>query len=162
MKLSSELENAINVQMKNEFFSAALYRNMAAWAATRGYSGMAHWFRCQAAEETEHGDKFLTFLLDCNNFAYQLGVESPATEWNSCLAVFQYTLAHEKFVSTSIHSIMFMAREERHLQAEPILLEFIAEQVEEEEQAQTIVDRLGLAGDNAAAILQIDKELGER
>ena len=39
---------------------------------------------------------------------------------------------------------------------------FITEQVEEEKMVGTIVEQLRMAGDNKAALLMLDRDLGER
>ena len=39
---------------------------------------------------------------------------------------------------------------------------FVEEQVEEEKAATEVVERLKLAGEDGAALLLVDKELGER
>ena len=39
---------------------------------------------------------------------------------------------------------------------------FVQEQVEEEKSASEIVERLRMAGEDGAALLMLDKELGER
>lgn len=43
-----------------------------------------------------------------------------------------------------------------------MLLNFLREQVDEEAQAQTIVDRLKIAQNNPAAIFILDQELGQQ
>lgn len=43
-----------------------------------------------------------------------------------------------------------------------IIQDFLREQIDEEAQALTIVERLKLAGNNPSAILLLDQELGQR
>lgn len=162
MKLSPEIVASINQQMKAEYFSAALYRSLSAWMSAHGYTGACHWFKCQAAEETDHGNQLMDFLLATNSTPVFHPIEGPRTDWDNCLEAFEYALEHEKFVSNSILELLDKARIEKSHQCEPILLKFIAEQVEEEEQAQAIVDRLTLAQGDIAATLLIDQELGKR
>ena len=52
-------------------------------------------------------------------------------------------------------------KENDHLTFE-FLQWFVKEQVEEEDQTQTISDRFKLASDNPSAVLLLDQELGKR
>jgi ferritin len=47
-------------------------------------------------------------------------------------------------------------------QASVIIQDFLREQIDEEAQSLTIVNRLQLAGDNPSALLLLDQELGQR
>lgn len=47
-------------------------------------------------------------------------------------------------------------------QSSVIIQDFLREQIDEEAQSLTIVNRLKLAGDNPSALLLLDQELGQR
>ena len=160
MKLSFPVEEAINVQMKNEFFSAQLYRNMQIWSAARGYVGMEKFFAKRVAEETAHGDKWMKLLLENDNNAYMAEIEAPKREWDSAFEMFQYASSHEKFVTAEIHKIYGMVFEDKNHQALKTLQWFANEQVEEENMFETLLLRLGYASDSAAAVLEMDREIG--
>ena len=55
-----------------------------------------------------------------------------------------------------------MAVSEKDYAAQVFLQLFIAEQVEEEKMAHDAVDTLKMVGDSAAALLMIDREMGNR
>jgi ferritin len=162
MKMPIELEDAFNVHMKNEYFSAHLYRNAAAHASDHSFDGIEYWMVKQAQEETKHGDMFYTHITDMNNRAVMLPIDAPKRDWNSPLELFTYALEHEKFVTQSIKELHHLAKSLNCCQCEPFLLRFLDEQIEEEDQVQTIVDRLTFANGDPAAILIIDQELGAR
>lgn len=76
--------------------------------------------------------------------------------------IFRQALEHERKVTAAIHEIYRMALEEEDYATRSLMEWFVNEQVEEEDTIGRIVDRLELAGDNRAAILILDAELGQR
>jgi ferritin len=82
--------------------------------------------------------------------------------FESTLKVFEMALAHEKKISAHINQLYKLAKDENDYAFESFLKWFLDEQVEEEATAGEIIDRLKMAGDNSAAILMLDKELGAR
>jgi len=55
-----------------------------------------------------------------------------------------------------------MTLKENNYLAQVLLQWFISDQVEEEKNAQLIVDQLRLAGDSSSALLLLDRDLGAR
>ena len=87
--LGKAVEDAMNEQIKNEFFSAYQYLSMAAYCESENLPGFAQWMRTQAQEETEHAMKFYNFILDRNGRVVLQGIESPLVEFGSPLEVFE-------------------------------------------------------------------------
>jgi ferritin len=72
-------------------------------------------------------------------------------------------LAHEKTVTASIYALYDLAKKENDPKTELMLHWFINEQVEEEKNAQDILDQLEMAGDKSFGIMFLDKHvLGAR
>lgn len=78
------------------------------------------------------------------------------------LETFQKVLEHEQFVTNSYRQAYDYVNQVNDQQTLVIIQEFLKEQVDEEAQSQTIVDRLKLAENNPAALLILDQELGQR
>jgi len=78
-------------------------------------------------------------------------IEEPPAKWDSPLAVFQATLEHEQKVTGLINDLVFLAREERDNATEIFLQWFVNEQVEEEDNASTILGQLKLIKDSPQA-----------
>ena len=51
-------------QVNKELYSSYLYLAIANYYAEEGLNGFASWFKKQAAEESEHADKFMEYLHD--------------------------------------------------------------------------------------------------
>lgn len=160
--VSKSLETAINKQINAEFWSAYLYLSMSVHFANEGLSGFANWFKIQFQEEQDHALKFANYLIAKGNKVELLPIEKVETSWNSLLAAYEDTLAHEKVVTGLIHNLVKLAREENDYATENMLQWFVNEQVEEEETAQSLIDSLKLIGTNGFGIYTMDKELSAR
>jgi ferritin len=71
-------------------------------------------------------------------------------------------LAHELTVTASINNIYRIAEEVNDNAAKFMLHWFVTEQVEEEKNANSVLDKLALVDYNPAGILFLDKELSLR
>ena len=160
--MDKELLEALNTQMNREFHAAYLYLAMAAYFERENLKGFAKWMRAQAEEEVEHAMKFFDFINDRNEKVVLKPIEEPKQAWSSPLEAFQDAYNHECKVSKYIHQIYELAQEKKDYPTQVFLHWFIEEQVEEEEQTLRMVELLEKAGDNFAAILELDRQLGAR
>ena len=61
--MSKTMQDALNEQMKHEFYSHYLYLSMSAFCEGANLPGLARWMRAQAQEEAKHAMKVLRELL---------------------------------------------------------------------------------------------------
>ncbi len=160
--LSKKLEDAINKQINAELWSAYLYLSMYTHFANEGLPGFANWFEIQFKEEQDHAMRFMNYMVAKGNKVELKPIEKVDTSWDSVLAAFEDTLAHEKVVTALINDIVAIAREERDYATDNMLQWFVKEQVEEEDSVQTIKDALRLINGQGYGIYMLDKELGQR
>jgi ferritin len=160
--MSKELERAFNDQITLEFSSEYVYLQMAAYFAAKDLPGFSQWMRLQAAEERTHALKFFDFLLERGDVVELGALAAPKGDFGSVLEVFEASLAHERRVTASIHDLYARCSAAGEYQALPLLHWFIDEQVEEESTVSQIVEQIRMAGDNGAAMLFLDRELGGR
>jgi len=156
--MHTDLEQALNDQINAEWYSAFLYLSMAAHFERAGLPGMAGWMRSQALEEQLHATKFFDFVLARGSKVSLQAIQAPPLEFGSPLEVFQASFAHEKKVTAMIEGLF----EHADRATEAFLQWFVTEQVEEEQTASGIVDALTLVGSDGAALLAMDRELGQR
>lgn len=165
MKISDKMAQAINSQIGKEFASERLYLSMSAHFESLNLPGFASWMRKQADEERTHALKLFDYLSRRGGRA-ELGVlAAPPSKWASPLAVFEQALAHEQAVTASIGSLVDTASALKDHATVEFLDWFVAEQVEEEEQATLIVERLraiGGAKAEGAGLLFLDNQMGQR
>ena len=160
--INRKIEDAINAQINAEFWSAYLYLSMAMQFEADGYAGIANWYRIQFKEEQAHAEIFINYLVSRGGRVMLKAIDEVPTTWASPLAAFEATLAHEDKVTSLINSIYALAEAENDYATRGKLDWFISEQVEEEETAKNMIDRLKLIGDNGMALYMFDKELAQR
>ena len=107
--ISKAMQEAINEQIKHEFYSSYLYLAMSAYFETINLPGFAHWMLAQSAEEREHAMKFYDYLNDRGGVVELRAIEQPPGEFQSPLDVFQQALDHERKVTGLIHKLYAQA-----------------------------------------------------
>lgn len=160
--ISPKMQDALNAQINAEFWSAYLYLAMAMHFENEGRTGIANWFKIQFKEEQAHAEIFMNYLNSRGGRVVLAPIaEVPAT-WESPLAAFEDTLQHEEKVTSLINNIYALAIDEHDYATRGKLDWFISEQVEEEETARNLIDRLKLIGDNGMGLYAFDQELATR
>jgi ferritin len=160
--LSKKMTKALNRQINREIYSGYLYLAMASYAKDSGLSGVANWFSVQLQEELSHAQKFYNYIQQRNGKVTLESIEEPGQRFSSVTDLFEKTLDHEKKVTAMINDLVSLALEEKDRATEIMLQWFVTEQVEEEANANDILQRLKTFGENGNALLMIDQELGQR
>ena len=160
--LDSKMEIALNKQVNAELWSSYLYLSMSYDMDSKGYEGIASWFASQAKEEFEHATRFMKFIGEMDGKITLMPIEKVDQTWDSVENAFEDTLKHEKVVTGKIHKLMDMAIELKDYATQNMLKWFVDEQVEEEDTARKILEKLKRIGNNPVALYAIDKELGGR
>jgi ferritin len=162
MVLSKKMEEALNKQINAELYSAYLYLAMAAYFESANLSGFAHWMELQAEEEKQHAMKLYHYIIERGSRVVLDAIQKPQSDWKSPLDVFEAVYAHEQHVTSLIYNLADIARQEKDYATEVMLHWFIKEQVEEESNASSILERIKMVKDSVNGILQYDKILGKR
>jgi len=160
--LKKNIEKAFNDQLNAETYSAYLYWSMSAWCEKNNLPGFANWLRVQAKEEMAHAAKFYTYIVECVGTVKLAAIGAPETDWKDIAAVFAQTLKHEQYVTQRIHTLVDLAAKEKDHAATQFLQWFVAEQVEEESNAEQILAKLEMIGKQGAALYMLDKEMAAR
>jgi len=160
--LNKEMERALNAQVNAEMYSAYLYLSMSAYFQSKSLGGFASWMRVQAQEEMVHAMKLYDFINERGGRVILEPIEAPPTEWDSPLATFEAVYEHEQKVTGLINELVELALE-KHDHATNIFLQwFVSEQVEEEDSANDVVEKIKLMGDARGGLFMLDRELGQR
>lgn len=160
--LSKRMEEALNKQINAELYSAYLYLSMAAYFDSISLDGFSHWMKLQAKEETEHAYKIYGYVYERGGAVILEAINKPPTKWDSPLAVFEDAYKHEQKVSEMINNLVAMAREEKDYATENFLQWFVEEQVEEEANADEVVQKLKMVKDSRNGLFMMDGKLGQR
>lgn len=153
---------AINEQINSEFMSSYTYLAMAAYCERQKFLGAAKWLQMQAEEERMHAMKLFTFVLARDGQVELDTIDKPKVSYESLPAVFELALKHEQKVTGQINKLYELCFSEKAFAEMTELQWFLTEQVEEEKVAREVVAKFRLVKNDAAAILDMDRELASR
>lgn len=160
--IKKSMEKAINKQINAELWSAYLYLSMASYFDSKSLSGFSNWMQAQAQEEINHAMRFYNHVVERGGQVKLSAIDEVPTKWNSPLHVFEETYKHEQKVTSLIENLVDLAEKEKDRASMNMLQWFIDEQVEEEDSADEIVQKLKLIGDSGNGLFMLDRELGQR
>ncbi len=156
------MRDAINEQIKAEFDSAYIYLAMSAYFEDSGLSGMAHWMRKQYKEEIEHAEKFIDYLYQRGERVIIPEIAKPKESYNDALDAFKTSYAHEQYVTSRIYKLVDLAVSEKDYATQSMLKWFVDEQMEEEDNTSSIVNKIEFLGGDKHSIYLVDRELSAR
>lgn len=157
--LNKDLQDAINTQIRNEYYSSYLYLSMSAYCESKNFPGFSSWLRRQSNEELAHAMRLFDYMLDRDGRVVLDTIDQPPSEFGTLLEMFEDVLEHEKEVTAMINKLYELSLANNDHASAVELQWFIQEQVEEEKSASDLVEHLKMAGDNSAALLMLDREL---
>ena len=157
--LKEKMHKALNGQIKLEAESSQVYLGMASWAETKGLNGIADFLYDHADEERMHMLKLIRYVNERGGHAIVPALDGPENEYNSVIEVFETFLEHEVEVSAKIDALVGLAFSEQDYSTHNFLQWYVAEQIEEESLARTILDKLALIGDDKGGFYMFDRDL---
>ena len=160
--MNPRVHEAINRQINSELSASYSYLAMSAYCECQKFTGAARWLRLQSQEEHMHAMKLFDFVLARDRAVELLAIERPKSDYGSVAEVFERALQQEQEVSRQIDALYETAFTEKAFSTVAELQWFLTEQVEEEKTAREIVAKFKMIGDDAASLLDLDRELGAR
>ena len=160
--LNNKIQDALNAQINAELWSAYLYLSMSMHFQAEGRNGIANWFAIQFKEEQAHAQIFMNYINQRGGRVVLAPIAEVQTEWSSVLEMFRNTLEHERKVTSLIHNLCSIAADERDFASSSTLNWFVDEQIEEEANAQELIDSLTAVDGDKMGLYMIDKELAAR
>lgn len=157
--LSKKLEKALNNQIKIEAESSQVYLSMASWAEVKGLEGIAGFMYGHSDEERMHMLKLIKYVNERGGHAQISQLKAPKTEFGSFQKMFEELYQHELFVSNSINELVHVTLEEKDYATHNFLQWYVAEQIEEEALARTILDKINLIGNDKGGLYLFDRDV---
>ncbi|MBY9001400.1 MAG: ferritin [Candidatus Heimdallarchaeota archaeon] len=139
--ISEKMNADLNKQIGEELESAYIYLGMAAWFEERTLDNLANWFNKQASEEFAHAMKFKSHILERGGSVHYPELREQKQDWAGIMEILEATLEHEQHITSKINEIYELALEIKEHSSIPLLLWFIKEQVEEEDNAMSLIDK---------------------
>ena len=160
--MNAKVHELLNRQINKEFYSAYLYLDFSNYFKAVGLDGFANWYMIQAQEERDHAMLFYTYLQNESMKVTLEAVDKPDKEIKEHMDVLQAGLEHEKYVTALINEIYGAAYEDRDFRTMQFLDWFVKEQGEEETNANDLITKMELFGNDARGLYLLNQELAAR
>ena len=159
--MDAKVYELINDQINKELHSAYLYLSFADYYEEEGLSGYANYFEIQAQEERDHAMIFRNYLHENGEAVKLLAIDMPDKTFANFLEPLEAAMEHEKYVTSLINDIYTAALEAHDYRAQKFLGWFIDEQLEEEDNADTMITNMKLFGGDPMWITEAVGGIGE-
>ena len=157
--LNKKVKDLLNDQINKELYSAYLYLDFSIYYEENGLDGFANWYNIQAQEERDHALLMLQYLQNNGEKVELKAVAKPDKVLKDKLEVLEFGLEHEKYVTSLIHNIYDAAYQERDFRTMQFLDWFVKEQGEEEMNAEDMIKKMELFGDDAKSLYMLNSEM---
>ena len=160
-RLSAFVLSALNAQANHEFQNQQAYLSLASWANFSGLTGCAKWLAGQARDEGKHAALVIEYIEDRNEMYVPAPITSPLPLPGSVVEAFQKVYEVETGTTQTIQDLYRLAFDSNDQMTCAFLAKgLILEQIEEENKAQTCLDRLAACGADGAALAAFDVWIG--
>ena len=160
--LDQKVAELLNVQVNKEFYSAYLYLDFSIYYDEIGLDGFSNWYKVQAQEERDHAMLFLQYLQNNGCKVTLDTIQKPDKELKDKLEVLEFGLEHERYVTGLIHKIYEAAQAAKDFRTMQFLDWFVKEQGEEEKNAEDMIKKMKLFGDDAKGLYMLNSEMAAR
>ncbi len=160
--LKPNILEKLNEQFNHELYSAYLYYAIAGYFESVNLKGFAHWMVIQAQEELMHVSRIFDYINDRDARVSFRAVDAPPKDWKSHLVAVEDAYKHECKVSEQINECVAAAIKENDYSTHTFLQWFISEQVEEEANANDLVQKLKMIDNHPSGLFLLDSELAGR
>lgn len=153
------MEAALNEQIKVEADSSQVYLSMASWAEIKGLEGIAQFMYKHSDEERSHMLKLVKYVNERGGHAKISTLKAPKTEFGTFQKMFEELYEHEIMVSNSINELVHVSLGEKDYATHNFLQWYVAEQIEEEALARSILDKIKLIGNDKGGLYLFDRDI---
>ena len=160
--LQEKIVKLINTQIAKEFYSAYLYLDFSVYYAREGLDGFSNWYKIQAQEERDHAMLFVQYLLNNGAEVTLEAIDKPDQALDCHMAPLKAGFAHEQYVTSLIHTIYDAAYEAKDFRTMQFLDWFVKEQGEEETNAENLIKKMELFGNDSKGLYLLDNVLATR
>ena len=160
--LNEKVIQLLNEQITKEFYSAYLYLEISNFYYDLELNGFGNYFKVQAMEERDHAMLFLQYLQNNGVRPTLETIDKPVVKLEDAKMALKESLHHERYVTGLIHTIYDAAYTNKDFRTMQFLDWFVKEQGEEESNADSLVKKFELFGDDPKSLYMLDNELGAR
>ena len=160
--MNETVARLLNEQINKEFYSAYLYLDMAIFYDAMDLDGYANYYTIQAQEERDHALLFMQYLQSNGQKVTLDAIGKPDKVYETVLDPLVAAAEHERYVSALINDIYHEAYQVRDYRTMKFLDWFVDEQREEEDNADSMISRYNLFGQDPKGLYLLDQEYAAR
>ena len=152
----------LNDQINKEFYSAYLYLDIANYFSDIDLDGFANWYTIQAQEERDHALLMMKYMQNNGLDVTLEPIAKPDKVFENVIDPLVIAAEHERYVTSLINNIYHEAHQDKDYRTMKFLDWFVDEQMEEEDNADTMVSRYKLFGQDPKGLYLLDQEYAAR
>ncbi len=160
--MDAKVSKLLNEQINKELYSAYLYLDFSIFYEEQGLSGFANWYMIQAQEERDHAMLMLKYLQNNGEKVTLEAVAKPDKEMHELIDPLKLGFEHEQYVTSLINDIYGAAYEVKDFRTMQFLDWFVKEQLEEEKNADDMIKKMQLFGNDSKGLYSLDSEFAAR
>ena len=160
--MNDTIAKLLNEQINKEFYSAYLYLDIANYYDDMDLDGYSNYYMVQAQEERDHALLFIKYMQNNGLKVTLEAIGKPDKTFESVLDPMLIAAEHERYVTASINNIYHEAHQAKDYRTMKFLDWFVDEQMEEEDNADTMVNRYKLFGQDPKGLYLLDQEYAAR
>ena len=160
--MNEKIAFLLNQQINKELYSAYLYLDMSNFYDEMDLDGYANYYMIQAQEERDHAMLFMKYMQN-NGLKITLeAIDKPDKTFETVLDPLVIAAEHERYVTSLINEIYHEAHQAKDYRTMKFLDWFVDEQGEEEDNADSMVNRYKLFGADPKGLYLLDQEYAGR
>ena len=160
--MNDKIAALLNQQINKEFYSAYLYLDMSNFYDGMDLVGYSNYYMVQEQEERDHALMFIKYMQS-NDLKVTLdAIDKPDKVFKTALDPLVIAAEHERYVTSLINDIYHEAHQARDYRTMKFLDWFVDEQMEEEDNADSMVSRYKLFGEDPKGLYLLDQEYATR
>ena len=160
--MNDKIASLLNEQINKELYSAYLYLDIANYYDEHDLDGYANYYMIQAQEERDHALLFMKYMQNNGLKVTLEAIAKPDKVFESLLAPLEAAAEHERYVTALINNIYHEAHEAHDYRTMKFLDWFVDEQMEEEDNADSMISRYNLFGSDPKGLYLLDQEYAAR
>lgn len=160
--MNNTVAKLLNEQINKEFYSAYLYLDMANYYDELDLDGFSNYYMIQAQEERDHALLFMKYMQNNGLKVTLEAIGKPDKVYTSPMEPLEAAAEHERYVTSLINNIYHEAHQDKDYRTMKFLDWFVDEQMEEEDNADSMISRFKLFGSDSKGLYLLDQEYAGR
>lgn len=160
--LNEKVSLLLNDQINFEFYSSYFYLDIYNYFMSKNLDGFGNWFFVQVQEEKDHAMLFFKYMLNNGEQINLKPINSSDIKFRNFYEPLEATFKHEQKITECINKIYSSAFSINDFRTTQFLDWFIKEQGEEEKNAEDLIKKFELFGNDPKGLYLLDNELKAR